>query len=573
MSEPETTPNLPEPESNNNPPTPEQHSAADAEKSKKPGLIKRTFTGLGGLFAALGSGFGKAGRKSKQGLSYLKPSQPTLMILFLVIILTTLTLTIRKYFLQHVPSGHMLVVVSKFGSPLSEGQILAVPGQQGIREEVLGEGWHFVWPVLFETEIKQNFVVPGKEVTDNGLALPKVGIVKALGGTPLPPGEFLADKGQQGIWREVLLPGAYRLNPYGYEVKLVDMVEIKAGFVGVLRRKLGVDGPTEFASKPTEKGILKDKILQPGLYPINTEVYEVIPCPVGIYQTTYHYDTDSSKNTALIFDASDSNRIQIDCTIEWELKPQHWPVWLAKFRNIDRIESAVVMLNVKNISRNKGQDYGAEDFLDGTEREQFQADFSDELERACNEDNVIIRHAFIRNIIIPDTFLKPKREEQIAKETTITQKELNLTAETFNEVVAAERTIDLEVGKVEATTEKLVAVIDQEITNINTLTSAELEKLKDEYAAKIAILDAERDSVLGIAKAEAATLVETAKSGLHRLQMEVFEQDPQAFLRYTMSQSLNPALRMRLYQSGPGTFWTNMGDKNMNLMVPTPTGR
>ena len=98
------------------------------------------------------------------------------------------------------------------------------------------------------------------------------------------------DRGQQGIWREVLLPGSYRLNPYGFEVKLVDMVEIKPGNVGVLRRKLGADGPTEFASGPNEKGILRDKVLEPGLYPINTEEYEVISCPIGIYQTTYHYD-------------------------------------------------------------------------------------------------------------------------------------------------------------------------------------------------------------------------------------------------------------------------------------------
>jgi len=510
----------------------------------------------------------RCGSAAGQRIGRLRPSQPALLLLFVAIIMTSLALTIRKHFLQNVPSGQMLVVISKYGDPLAEGQILAGPGQKGVRERVLGEGWHFIWPVLFETELKTNIVVPGKRVTSDGIELPKVGIVKALGGTPLPAGEFLAEKGQQGIWREVLLPGSYRLNPYGYEVKMVDMVEVKPGYVGVLRRKLGVDGATEFATKPNEKGIIRDQLLQPGLYPINTEVYEAISCPVGIYQTTYHYDTDESKNTALVFDASDSNRIQLDCTIEWELKPEFWPEWVAKFRNIERIESAVIMLNVKNISRNKGQDYGAEDFLDGLKRERFQSEFMKGLQEECKGDHVIVRNAYIRNIIIPDAFLKPKRDEQLAKEKAVTQKEQTLTAETNNDVVAAQQTIILEVSKVEAMTAQMVAAIGREVDNLKIITDAEVEKLKDEYGAKIAILDAERKELVGKAGAESKKLVNTAKSGLHKMQMDVFANDGNAFLRYTLSQSLSQNLRLRLYQSGPGTFWTNMGDKTLNLFAP-----
>lgn len=505
-------------------------------------------------------------------LSALVPRHPALVLLFLLIVATSLAFAFRSKFLQHVPSGHVLIVIAKFGEPLADGQVLAGPGQKGIREEVHGEGWHFIWPVLYETEIKPIVSVPGARKTAIGVEPAKVGIVKALGGTLLPPGQFLANRGQQGIWREVLLPGSYRLNPYGYEVKLVDMVEVKQGHVGIKRRKLGVDGATEFATKPTEKGIIRNEILQPGLYPINTEEYEVIPGDVGIYQTTYHYTTNPKEvNTALVFDASDSNRIQLDCTIEWELKPEYWPEWVAKFRNRQRIESAVIMLNVKNISRNKGQDYGAEDFLDGVKREQFQRDFTKELQQECEKDHVVVRHAFIRNIIIPDAFLEPKREEQLAKEKATTQKEQTLTAQTNNDVVAAERTISLEVAKVEAETQRLVAAVDREAKNLVIVTDAEIEKLKDEFSAKKAIMEAERKELLGKAEAEAKKLVNTAKSNLYKLQMEVFRSDNDSFLRYTMTQNLNNSMRLRLFQSGPGTLWTNMGDKSMNLFVPAPS--
>jgi hypothetical protein len=503
-------------------------------------------------------------------LSRVRPNRASLSLLIVLIITSSLVWSIRKYCLHHVPSGHMLIVIAKFGRPLEEGQVLAGPGQKGIREAVGGEGWHFLWPLLYDTEIKPNVSVPGQRLTADGERPAQVGIVKSLGGTPLPSGQFLAERGQRGIWRDVLLPGSYRLNPYGFEIKLADMVDIKQGFVGVKRRKLGADGPTEFANRPGEKGIVPGEVLQPGLYPVNTEEYEIIPCDVGIYQTTYHYTTDA-KNTALVFDASDSNRIQLDCTIEWELRPEFWPRWVAKFRNLERIETAVIKLNVKNISRNKGQDYGAEDFLDGVKRERFQQEFQKELQAACKEDEVIVRHAFIRNIIIPDAFLKPKRDEQLAKEKAETQKEQTLTAVTQNDVIAAERTIGFEVAKVDATTQKLVAAIDRETENLTITTDAGLEKMKDEYSAKIGVLEAQRTELLGKAEAEALKVVNSTRSDLYKLQMDIFKNDGESFLRYTLSQHLNPAMRMRIYQSGPGTFWTNLGDKSMNLVLPAPT--
>lgn len=75
--------------------------------------------------------------------------------------------------------------------------------------------------------------------------------------------------------------------------------------------------------------------------------------------------------------------------------------------------------------------------------------------------------------------------------------------------------------------------------------------------------------LLGVAKADAKKLLETPKSSLHKMQMDVFANDAEAFLRYTMSQRLNSTLRLRLFQSGPGTFWTNIGDKSMNFVLPT----
>ncbi len=54
--------------------------------------------------------------------------------------------------------------------------------------------------------------------------------------------------------------------------------------------------------------------------------------------------------------------------------------------------------------------------------------------------------------------------------------------------------------------------------------------------------------------------------------MDVFQGDSEAFLRYSLAQNLNPKIVIRLFHSGPGTFWTNLDNKNMNLLLPTGGG-
>jgi hypothetical protein len=106
--------------------------------------------------------------------------------------------------------------------------------------------------------------------------------------------------------------------------------------------------------------------------------------------------------------------------------------------------------------------------------------------------------------------------------------------------------------------------------NVKVLNESEIEKMKSEYGSKIATLDAERKKVLDGTDAEVTKMKETAKASLYQMKMDVFQNDGSAFLRYTLADQLNQDLVLRLFHSGAGTFWTNMGDKNMNLMLPVP---
>src|SRR5262245_30330773 len=146
-------------------------------------------------------------------------------------------------FFKYVPPGKHLVIVAKNGASLDQGEVLAREGQKGIRREVLGEGWHFVMPIVYTTEVEPNTIIPPG----------KVGIVTALGGKPPAGGRVLAEEGEQGIQRHVLPPGAYRINRHGYQVDEVSATEIKPGFVGVVRRRLGKEGKGLFAADGSDE--------------------------------------------------------------------------------------------------------------------------------------------------------------------------------------------------------------------------------------------------------------------------------------------------------------------------------
>lgn len=175
----------------------------------------------------------------------------------------------------YVRPDEMAIITARVGEPLPAGEILAKPGQQGVQADVLGEGRHFRNPWLYDHEIRPVInIIPGK-----------MGIVTAKVGEDLPPGEFLARPGQKGIWRTVLGPGKYRLNPFGYEVEVVDAISIPIGYVGVVTGLSGEQAPAgEFAGS-SQKGVRKD-VLQPGLYYLNPKELKCDVLEIGVNQVS-----------------------------------------------------------------------------------------------------------------------------------------------------------------------------------------------------------------------------------------------------------------------------------------------
>lgn len=215
----------------------------------------------------------------------------------------------------YVGPDQMAVITAKMGEELPQGQILAKKDQRGIQEDVLGEGRHFLNPWLYEREIRPVILIPPG----------KVGVVTSKVGDELPEGEFLAERGQKGIWRNVLGPGKYRMNPVGYQVDIVDAISIPIGYDGVVTSLSGTQTkPSEFA-KQGEKGVRSD-VLQPGLYFVNPREYKVDVLEIGVNQVSLIGKGGGAVITKSL-QASDNaamNRLQYNVLQEQQAKRENY---------------------------------------------------------------------------------------------------------------------------------------------------------------------------------------------------------------------------------------------------------
>ena len=171
------------------------------------------------------------------------------------------------------------------------------PLQVGILDNMPGSGRHFYSPLEYETQLVKDEVIPPG----------KLGVVVSKIGKPLPEGTYLADeKGYRGILRKVLTPGRYRINKYGFDVKIVDVdacaepgtrlkrkaedpTLIPPGYVGVVTNK---------ASDPLTKADrgIQPQVLQPGIYFLNPEEKRINIISIGYSETSLTVEAQAVSN-------------------------------------------------------------------------------------------------------------------------------------------------------------------------------------------------------------------------------------------------------------------------------------
>lgn len=451
---------------------------------------------------------------------------------------------------HYVGPNEMLVVISKSGEDLKEGQLLAQPGQKGPLEIVLGEGRHFIVPVKNEVEKQKVTMIPPL----------KIGVVVSKVGKRLPDGRILADEGERGIRRKLLPPGRHRLNPYAYKVEIRDATVISPGFVGFVTNLVGTEpgedtkrgkGGIRFV-KPGEKGILEN-VLQPGIYYLNPYAKRVTMVEVGLNQVSF------LGRDQIRFPSKDAFDIRLDCTVEWELEPSHVARVLNEFGSRKEIEQKVLIAQSRSIGRLEGSRYGAKDFLLGQGREEIQRTFTEKLVNKCKEKGIAVHSAYIRAITIPEKLLIPIREAFVAVEKERTAKVQELTLKSAATLEREQSLVEQRRQEVRFETQALVISIGAEAAKEVGQIEAETRRLQAEKQREIARLEAQTTELLGRANADVAGMIGEAKAGLFKMKVDAFKGDSAAFARYAFAQALPKDLQIRLVQTGEGTFWTDLG--------------
>ena len=164
-----------------------------------------------------------------------------------------------------IPTGKIGLVLARDGMELEVGRILARKvdcdsfqdaeafltngGRKGRQTAIIAPGSYRINTFLFELELTDMATIP-----DNA-----VGVVTTLEGKPLEEGQiagkiieghnkfqdvdlFLLEEGYKGLQEQVILAGAYFLNPWFAKMEMVKMTEIPIGHVGVVISYVGAEG-------------------------------------------------------------------------------------------------------------------------------------------------------------------------------------------------------------------------------------------------------------------------------------------------------------------------------------------
>ena len=507
--------------------------------------------------------------------------------------LATLGLLHWKINRVYVPEGSSLLL--RYKGPLIFGDRkdakpghFAEKGQIGIQEQLCGPGRHFYCPIWWKREI----------VPDNVVRPGEVAIVTSKLGDPLPAGEFLVDGDlnganrarHKGILRKVFGPGRYRANPYAFEFnvirtqidgfgeqeKISGWVEIPTGYVGVVTY-LSANKAQGRASG------IQDKVLPPGLYPVNPREQHVDIVEIGFRETSITVQQQMKGNrvahdesgeplavadSGIGFPSNDGFDIQLDFTAIWGVMPSEAPEVVRTFGSIAEAERKVIEPQSESICRNNGSKMSAVELLVGETRQGFQLETSDSFKNVLREKNLTLLYGLVRHIYIPQEVRVPIQNGYIADELKLTREQERLTATMEADLEEAKKKVELEAARVVVETEKMVANAIAEGERQAKEIEAETERKVAEIEKKIAVLDAERSVLLGEADAYAQQLSEEAKAQKFDLAVEAFG-TPEAYNKWEFAEGLPQDINLKLFYAGEGTLWTDLKGVMPTLPVRT----
>lgn len=460
-----------------------------------------------------------------------------------------------------VPPQKYLVQVHRWGKNLPENEIVAPDDSyKGVMLEVLGEGRHFLNPLIWGYELhKLVDVPPGKCLVMTrkyGADIPKERLAQ---------GDILAREGERGIVREVKLPGSYRLNPYAYSWEKVDAVEIGPDQVGVRILKVGKDprelpanaDRTRYSVPDGYRGV-QQTVVRNGTYYINPYVESISPVEVRSHR---------AELTDIEFPSRDGFNLKPHVMIEYQVLREKAPEILVRLTDegmLHQLDSTpqqqeqneilqkVILPHIRGYARIEGSNFDARDFIitsagpgndqASNTRERLQKALLVKVQSRCLELGIDIRAVLLGELTPPAELSEQISQRDLAR----VEQQKNVTK--VGQFKEMQKLKSIEALK-QQYREKVLAETRLTVAKTQAQQNKQVEesKLKQELESAQIRLEAAKLKATGIiakGKAEADVVNSQNEAEVSPLRKAVQGfANPTSFAQYHILTKLAPALR------------------------------
>lgn len=363
--------------------------------------------------------------------------------------------------LVDVPSGQIALVVAKDGNAIPSERVLGretdcdnyqdavrfleMGGEKGRQLAILTAGKYRINPALFDIVTAaraHSFGLSPEHLYVFRVPSDRVGIVTALDGRPIPSGDlagpsvknhdsfqrgqaFVEAGGCRGLQEDVLLSGAWNLNPWFVAIELVSLTEIPIGYVGVVVSYVGgehVDVTGDGFShgdlvERGRKGVWVEPLL-PGKHPLNTRTMKVELVPTtnivlnwANRSEAHHYDAGLS---SINVRSRDGFSFGLDVSAIIHVGMKNAPRVISRVGSMQNLVDHVLQPTVGNYFRNSAQEVSVLEFLSARTARQRAAFLH--IRAAVGAYDVDCIDALIGDIQPPAELMKTQTDKKIADE-------------------------------------------------------------------------------------------------------------------------------------------------------------
>lgn len=452
--------------------------------------------------------------------------------------------TVKKVPLVFVEPGEIALVVANDGASIPSERILGREiecddfqdaraflsdgGEKGRQLHVLRSGRYRINPALFTVITTQNaesFGVDAGDLTVTSISTDKVGIVTTLDGKPLPQGDlagpvvpghdsfqsgqaFIDAGGSRGLQEQLLLSGAWSLNPWFACVEQVSLTVIPIGSVGVVvsyvgREHLDLSGD-EFTHgdlvERGRKGVWIEPLL-PGTHAINTRVMKVELVPTTNIVLNWAGRVESHKYdeklSPITVRSKDGFSFTLDVSQIIHVSMKQAPRVISRVGSMQNLVDHVLQPTVANYFRNSAQQVTVLEFLSARTERQTAAFAA--IRGALGAYDVECIDTLIGDIQAPAELMKTQTDRKIAEE-------LQRTYEVQREAQVKRQQLERELSVANMQAEVVRSEQMVRISERNALAAIELAKGDAEKVRLASEAEGTRRKMLAEAEALATRL-------------------------------------------------------------------